>query len=61
MVGALLVFSGITGREAAVFLTGVLVLMLTAGHAAVSGPARRGLRIQPMEALKEEQRPPVVA
>ena len=37
-----------------VLLPGVTVLMLAAGLIATFGPARRGLRIQPMEALREE-------
>jgi ABC-type antimicrobial peptide transport system permease subunit len=38
----------------AVLLTGVCLLMTTVGLLATLGPARRGLRIQPMEALREE-------
>jgi putative ABC transport system permease protein len=38
----------------AVLLPGVCVLMMVAGLLAALGPARRGLRIQPMEALREE-------
>jgi hypothetical protein len=38
----------------AVLLPAVCVLMLAAGLLATLGPARRGLRIQPMEALREE-------
>jgi predicted permease len=52
--GGLLLLNGLTSREAAVFLGGIILLMLTVGLAAAAGPARRGLRIQPMEALKEE-------
>lgn len=52
--GALLFGNGLAGREAAVFLGGIVVLMLTAGLVAAVGPARRGLGIRPMEALKEE-------
>lgn len=51
--GALLIDNGLTGPEA-IFLGGVVVLMLTAGLAATLGPARRGLGIEPMEALREE-------
>ena len=52
--GALLHLNGLPGREAAAFLGGVVVLMLTVGLAAALGPARRGLGIQPMDALREE-------
>ncbi|CAN5893106.1 hypothetical protein BH23GEM7_BH23GEM7_14830 [soil metagenome] len=52
--GALLFLNGLTSWEAAAFLGGVVVLMLTAGLVAAVGPARRGLSIQPMEALREE-------
>jgi hypothetical protein len=52
--GALLIGNGLAWREAAIFLGAVLVLMLTAGLVAAVGPARRGLSIQPMEALREE-------
>ncbi|MQA89912.1 MAG: FtsX-like permease family protein [Gemmatimonas sp.] len=55
LLGAALLFKvGLTGRQAAVLLVGVAVLMLTVGLLAAAGPARRGLRIQPMEALREE-------
>jgi putative ABC transport system permease protein len=37
-----------------VLLPGVCLLMLTVGLLSTLGPARRGLRIQPMEALREE-------
>jgi hypothetical protein len=54
-LGALLVSAnGLTIRQAAPFLAGVVLLMLTAVLVAAVGPARRGLRIQPMEALEEE-------
>lgn len=50
---ALLVRSGVT--DAAAIPLGVVVgIMLMAGLAAAVGPARRGLRIQPMDALREE-------
>lgn len=52
--GALLVGNGGAGPEAALFLGGVVALMLITGLLAAVGPARRGLGIQPMEALKEE-------
>lgn len=51
--GALLLGNGLAWRDAAIYLGGVVVLMLTAGLLATLGPARRGLGIQPMEALKE--------
>jgi ABC-type antimicrobial peptide transport system permease subunit len=37
----------------AVILPGVATLMLMVGLLAAAGPARRGLRIQPTEALRE--------
>ncbi len=40
--------------QAAVFVLIVAVLVLAVGLLATLGPARRGLRIQPMEALREE-------
>ena len=52
--GVLLLGSGVAGREAAVLLSGVLALMVMVGLVAVVGPARRGLGIQPMEALRED-------
>lgn len=52
--GDLLAGNGLTGREVVTFLGGVVALMLTAGLAAAVGPALRGLRAQPIEALKEE-------
>jgi hypothetical protein len=52
--GALLFVSGLTtAGEGAVFLSGVVALMLTAGLLAAAGPARLGLATQPMEALRE--------
>jgi ABC-type antimicrobial peptide transport system permease subunit len=55
LLGAgLLLGSGAAWREASISLGGVVMLLLTAGLAAAVGPARRGLRIRPMEALKEE-------
>jgi predicted permease len=52
--GTLLRINGHTGSEASTFLGGVVVLMMMAGLVAAVGPARRGLRVQPMEALREE-------
>jgi predicted permease len=52
--GMLLVSTGMAGRRAAIFLGVVVMLMVTAGLAAAMGPARRGLRIQPMDALRED-------
>jgi ABC-type antimicrobial peptide transport system permease subunit len=43
-----------TSGEAAILLGLVAALMLSAGLMATVDPARRGLRIHPMEALKEE-------
>jgi hypothetical protein len=55
LLGAgLLLGNGAAWREASISLGGVVMLLLTAGLAAAVGPARRGLRIRPMEALKEE-------
>lgn len=52
--GALLLGTGAAGRQAAIVLSSVVALMLTTGLLAAVGPARRGLRIQPMEALRED-------
>lgn len=59
VVGAMLGGSVILGGgyplgRAAALLLGVAMLMLSVGLLAAMGPARRGLRIQPMEALREE-------
>lgn len=54
--GVLLLLNNPTGREAVGFLGGVVVPMLLVGFAVVVGPARRGLRVQPIEALREEWR-----
>jgi hypothetical protein len=55
VVGALLVLrGGTTPSRAAVFLALAAGLMLAAGLLATLGPARRSLRIQPMDALKAE-------
>ena len=42
------------GGEGAILLPGVSALMMVVGLVAGVGPARRGLRIQPTEALREE-------
>ncbi|HEV2130048.1 MAG TPA: FtsX-like permease family protein, partial [Longimicrobiaceae bacterium] len=49
-------FSGgeFTGGAGAVVLPAVVAIMLAVGLVAALGPARRALRIQPMEALREE-------
>jgi predicted permease len=44
----------ITGGHGAIVLPAVVALMLTVGLLAALGPARRGLRVQPMDALREE-------
>jgi len=46
--------SGDTGRHAFLLLPAVSALMLTVGVLAALGPARRGLAVQPTEALREE-------
>ncbi len=51
--GALMVGGGATPARAAVLLLTVALLMLAVGLLAALGPARRGLRLQPMEALRE--------
>jgi predicted permease len=51
---ALLIKTGGTQGEAGLLLAAVVVLMLTTGLLAALGPARRGLSVQPMEALREE-------
>ena len=45
---------GLMDGKGAVLLPAVAVLMLIAGMIAAVGPARRGLRIQPMDALRQE-------
>lgn len=45
---------GLTGEKGAVLLIAVAALMMAVGVLATLGPARRGLRIQPMDALREE-------
>jgi putative ABC transport system permease protein len=53
LLGAtLLRINGRTGPEAATLLGGVVGLMLMAGLVATARPARRGVRIQPMDALR---------
>jgi ABC-type lipoprotein release transport system permease subunit len=42
------------GRRGFFLLPGVSALMLTVGVLAALGPARRGLAVQPTEALREE-------
>jgi putative ABC transport system permease protein len=49
----LLTWTGLT-RAAATPLAAAIAVMLLAGMVAAAGPARRGLRVQPMEALREE-------
>ena len=55
IVGALLLLGGspMDGREAVRMLIGVSLLMTIVGLAATVGPARRSLRVQPTEALRE--------
>lgn len=43
-----------TGGEGAVLLAGVAAFMMAVGLLAAIGPARRGLRIQPIEALRAD-------
>ncbi len=43
----------VMGGEGAILLPAVTVLMIVVGLFAAVGPARRGLRIQPIEALRE--------
>lgn len=45
---------GLMDGKGAVLLPAVAVLMLIVGLLAAVGPARRGLRIQPMDALRQE-------
>ena len=42
------------GGKALVLLPGVVVVMCAVGLLAAVGPARRGLAVQPTEALREE-------
>ena len=54
LAAALLQGSGLGPSRAAVFVGGVAGVMLLAGLIAATGPALRGLRIHPMEALRDE-------
>jgi ABC-type antimicrobial peptide transport system permease subunit len=45
---------GTMGDKAQIILPGVVALMFTVGLLAAVGPARRGLAVQPTEALREE-------
>ena len=54
IAGALILAGGFTPQRAAVLLLVVALLMLAVGLLAALGPARQGLRIQPMEALRAE-------
>jgi putative ABC transport system permease protein len=45
---------GTMGDKALIILPGVVALMFTVGLLAAIGPARRGLAVQPTEALREE-------
>jgi predicted permease len=45
---------GTMGDKAPIILPGVVALMFTVGLLAAVGPARRGLAVQPTEALREE-------
>lgn len=51
---ALLHTSSVRGGEAVLIVGGVLVLMLVAGLIATVGPARRGLRVPPLDALRQQ-------
>jgi hypothetical protein len=57
-IGAVLGTALLSGNdlmaEAVLSLSSVVIIMLIAGLVAAIGPARRGLRIQPMEALRAE-------
>jgi predicted permease len=52
--GAFIVVGGYPAGRATAVLLAVAALMLGVGLLAAMGPARRGLRVQPMEALREE-------
>jgi ABC-type antimicrobial peptide transport system permease subunit len=45
---------GTMGDQAHIILPAVVALMFTVGLLAALGPARRGLAVQPTEALREE-------
>ena len=53
LAGAISVGAGAGAGGAAPLMTAVCTIMLAVGLLAALGPARRGLRIQPMEALRE--------
>lgn len=44
-----------TASEAGILVLGVTGMMLVAGLTATAWPARRGIRIQPIEALQAEK------
>jgi hypothetical protein len=46
--------AGLMGGKGHIFLPAVALLMFTVGVLAALGPARRGLAVQPTEALREE-------
>jgi ABC-type antimicrobial peptide transport system permease subunit len=52
--GGLIVASALEVGEAAGLLTVTAAIIVIVGLLAAVGPARRGLRIQPMEALRTE-------
>ena len=52
--GALLAGSGFTAASTAVLLLAVAGVILIVGLLAAAGPARRGLRLEPMRALREQ-------
>jgi predicted permease len=54
LAGALFFILGLSPARAAALLASVAAIMLAVGMAAAASPARRGLRIQPMEALREQ-------
>lgn len=53
LAGAIIVGTGASVGGAAPLMAAVCAIMLAVGLLAALGPARRGLRIQPMEALRE--------
>ena len=54
LAGALFFILDLSPARVAALLASVAAIMLAVGMAAAAGPARRGLRIQPMEALREQ-------
>ncbi|HEX2190911.1 MAG TPA: ABC transporter permease [Longimicrobiaceae bacterium] len=54
VLGAGLAYGELTAGRSAAVLLGVAVIVLGVGLLATLGPARRGLRIEPMEALRAE-------